>query len=105
MPLIVDGHRLPELPGSSPHEVKAKAGARRAEPSAFERVARGLGAAIDGGERVMARAANGAYEQMDAKTLILLQGGIYRYGEAIDLTAKLVDRIAGAAKTILEAGR
>ncbi len=105
MPLLLDGHRLPELPSSSPPADKARAVAHRTEPSAFERVARGLGSAIDGGERLMARAANGVYEQMDAKTLILLQGGIYRYGEAIDLTAKLVDRVAGATKTILEAGR
>jgi hypothetical protein len=73
--------------------------------SAFERVVRGLGAAIDHGDGLVERAANAQYAGLDAGQLIALQAGIYRYSEAVDLTAKLVDRLTGAAKTLLEGGR
>ena len=75
------------------------------EPTAFERLARGLAAAVDRGDALVDGAENGRYERMDAATLIALQAGIYRYGEAVDLCAKLVDRAASAMRTILEAGR
>lgn len=39
---------------------------------------------------------------LDAAQLIALQAGIYRYSEAVDLLAKLVDRGAQAIKTPLQ---
>lgn len=84
-------------PNPSPHAVTG--------PSPFERVAQGLSAAIDGGDRLVSKAASGGYAHMDAATLIALQAGIYRYSEAVDLCAKLVDRTASATRTVLEAGR
>ena len=66
---------------------------------------RGLGTAIDRGDGFVERAANTHYSGLDAGQLIALQAGIYRYSEAVDLTAKLVDRMTGAAKTVLEGGR
>jgi hypothetical protein len=74
-------------------------------PNSFERVVRGLGAVIDRGDTLMERAAHAQYAALDAGQLIALQAGIYRYSEAVDLTGKLVDRLTGAAKTVLEAGR
>jgi hypothetical protein len=65
----------------------------------------GLGTAIDRGEELVGKAAIGHFEHMDAATLIAVQAGIYRYGEAVDLATKLVDRTTSAARTILEAGR
>jgi hypothetical protein len=41
---------------------------------------------------------------MDPGTLIALQAGIYRYSEAIDLTAKVVDRATSAVRTVLQGG-
>lgn len=79
--------------------------AERGPPSTFERVVRGLGAAIDRGDGFVERAASTHYSGLDAGQLIALQAGIYRYSEAVDLTAKLIDRLTGAAKTVLEGGR
>lgn len=75
------------------------------EPTAFERLARGLAAAVDHGDALVDGTVSGRYERMDAARLIALQAGIYRYGEAVDLCAKLVDRAASATRTVLEAGR
>lgn len=106
MALTVDGHRFPE-PTLELHapDVRAATGRSAEQPSPFERVARGLASAIDHGEHLVGRAAAGGYEQMDAATLIAVQAGIYRYGEAVDLASKLVDRIASATKTVLESAR
>jgi hypothetical protein len=70
----------------------------------FTRVLKGIGKAIDRGERIMAGAASGTYASLDAGALIALQAGIYRYSEAIDLTSKLIDRATNAARTVLQAG-
>lgn len=90
------------VPAPSPHRALP---AERAPPGTFERVVRGLGAAIDRGDGFVERAATTHYSGLDAGQLIALQAGIYRYSEAVDLTAKLVDRLTGAAKTVLEGGR
>jgi hypothetical protein len=72
-------------------------------PSPFRRVLEGLGGNIDEGERIVAAAARG-YSSLDSAELIALQAGIYRYSEAIDLTAKLVDRATSAVRTVLQGG-
>src|SRR5688572_30960377 len=74
------------------------------EPAHFRRLLHGISGAVDRGEAIMDRAATGAYQSMDAATLIALQAGIYRYGEAVDLTSKLVDRVASGVRTIVQAG-
>jgi hypothetical protein len=66
-------------------------------------VLEGLGGSIDEGERIVAAAARG-YAGVDSAELIALQAGIYRYSEAIDLTAKLVDRATSAVRTVLQGG-
>jgi hypothetical protein len=75
----------------------------QAGPSAFELVLRGIGQQVDTGERIVARAARG-YASLDAAELIALQAGIYRYSEAVELAAKLVDRTTNAVRTVLSAG-
>jgi len=72
-------------------------------PSSFELVLRRLGKNVEAGERIVAGAARG-YASLDAAELIALQAGIYRYSEAIELTAKLVDRATSAVRTVLQAG-
>jgi hypothetical protein len=37
----------------------------------------------------------------DPQTLLALQAGVYRYTEAIDLSAKLVDRTTNGVRTVL----
>jgi hypothetical protein len=60
-----------------------------------------LGKSIDRGEVLMNRALSGT-APLDAGQLIALQAGIYRYSEAVDLAAKLVDRAANAVRTTLQ---
>ena len=104
MSLILEGIPLtPPLPEHPPASARAAPHAPD-QPSEFERVLRGVGAAIDRGEALLDAAARAPYQQMDAQTLIALQAGIYRYSEAIDLLSKFVDRVASGARTIVQAG-
>lgn len=79
----------------------------RAAPSgstpqaSFSHALRRAGQAVDGGERLMAEASRGNLGGLDSAQLIALQAGIYRYSEAVDLLAKLVDRAATAVKTVV----
>jgi hypothetical protein len=70
----------------------------------FGALLEGVGRAIDRGEAFVSRAEQAAYAPMDPGTLIALQAGIYRYSEAIDLTAKTVDRVTSAVRTVLQSG-
>jgi hypothetical protein len=70
----------------------------------FRELLESVSHAIDGGEALVGRAEQAAYAPMDPGTLIALQAGIYRYSEAVDLTAKTVDRATSAVRTVLQAG-
>jgi hypothetical protein len=74
--------------------------------SPFAKVLEGLGREVDRGESMVHRAlgAHGdAHEgQMGNVELLALQAGVYRYSEAVDLSAKLVDRAASGVKTVLQ---
>ena len=67
----------------------------------FLRALSGVGRAVDGGEALIASASRGSLGGLDSAQLIALQAGIYRYSEAVDLVAKLVDRAANAVKTVV----
>jgi len=67
----------------------------------FLKALHGIGHAVDGGEALIAGAAHGNLGALDSGQLIALQAGIYRYSEAVDLVAKLVDRAATAVKTVV----
>jgi hypothetical protein len=105
MSVSIDGVRFewPQLP--SPETAAPPApepGDEDAErvPSDFERLLRAVAANIEEGERIVAGARSG-HTSLDAAELIALQAGIYRYSEAIDLSAKLVDRATSAVRTVL----
>jgi hypothetical protein len=88
---------LPESPSpEAPSTQRAKGTA-----GAFSRVLQGLGRSVDGGEALVAQASHGSLGGLDSAQLIALQAGIYRYSEAVDLLAKLVDRTATAVKTVV----
>ncbi len=93
--------RKPSLvaPGGSPP------GAPTAEgPSAFARLLHGLGAEVERGES-LARATEGAARrsvELAPVDLIALEASVYRYSEAVDLAARLVDRSTGAVKAVLQ---
>jgi hypothetical protein len=68
--------------------------------ASFAQALQGLGRSIDRGEALIARAGHGL-GNLDAGQLIALQVGIYQYSEAVDLTAKLVDRASSAVRTVI----
>ena len=73
-------------------------------PSPFARILHGLGREVDRGETLVRRATNGATsgQEIGNMELLALQAGVYRYSEAVDLSAKLVDRAASGVKTVLQ---
>jgi hypothetical protein len=84
----------PEAPARGP------AGSEGRGPS-FAQALKGVGAAVDRGEALIAGASRGNLGGLDSAQLIALQAGIYRYSEAVDLVAKLVDRASSAVKTVI----
>jgi hypothetical protein len=73
-------------------------------PPAFALALRALGRQIDAGEKLVQRALAPGAAQHSASDLIALQAGIYRYSEAVDLAAKLIDRASSAVRTTLQTG-
>jgi hypothetical protein len=71
-------------------------------PSPFARILRGLGQEVDHGEKVVRRAVEGGGKDLGPADLLALQAGVYRYSEAVDLSAKLVDRATSGVKTVLQ---
>ena len=87
------GPEVPEVGAASPQTA-----------SAFAAVLSGLGREIERGEFLVGSAL-GAEKRgvtLGPTELIALQAGVYRYGEAVDLTSRLVDRAASAVKTVLQ---
>lgn len=72
-----------------------------AEPSPFARILAGLGRECDRGEHLVEKAVHGGKEIGNVE-LLALQAGVYRYSEAVDLSAKLVDRATNGVKTVLQ---
>ena len=109
MSLVIDGARIPHsetTPADSGPERHASERAPApldASPSPFAVLLARVGKNIEVGERIVAGAAS-RYATLDAAELIALQAGIYRYSEAVELTAKLVDRGASAVRTVLTGG-
>lgn len=73
----------------------------KAPEATFSKALEGIGGAVDRGEALIARAAHGNLGGLDSGQLIALQAGIYRYSEAVDLVAKVVDRTSNAVKTVI----
>lgn len=82
----------PEMARTEPNE---------SAPSPFAQLLRGLGREIDRGETLVGRATATGRDPTNLE-LLTLQAGVYRYSEAVDLAAKLVDRTASGVKTILQ---
>lgn len=104
MTVLLDGVPSPTLTPLAPPPSEPAERAPPGTPSEFSQLFGSLGRAIDGGEALVGRAEQAAYAPMDAGTLIALQAGIYRYSEAVDLAAKVVDRATGAVRTVLQSG-
>lgn len=97
------GGETPAMSETSARSVRADA-RPPADRSSFAEVLSRLGGEIDRGERLVGRAVSGSPRSLAAGDLIALQAGIYRYTEAVDLSAKIVDRATSAVKTTLGSG-
>lgn len=73
------------------------------EPSPFARMLHGIGHEVKQGEALMKQALSASRSGRDlgAAELLTLQAGVYRYSEAVDLAAKLVDRATNGVKTVI----
>jgi hypothetical protein len=91
----------PEAPGAEVASSLAPAPSTSASGAVFAQALQGIGGAIDRGEALIARATQGSMAGLDSAQLIALQAGIYRYSEAVDLVAKLVERASSAVKTVV----
>jgi hypothetical protein len=76
------------------------------ESTPFAQVLRDLGHAIDSGEAEMQAAVRSMRVGTDLGPagLIALQISVYRYGEAVDLLSRVVDRATSGVKTIVQGG-
>jgi hypothetical protein len=73
-------------------------------PSPFAALVHGLGREVKRGEALV-RGALGAQASggdLGPAELIALQAGVYRYSEAVDLAARLVDHATAGLKTIVQ---
>lgn len=87
-----------ERTGASP----TPAAAEKEGPSPFAAMVRGLGKEVDQGERMVRKAVGSGGQDLGPAELIALQAGVYRYSEAVDLAAKLVDRASSGVKTVIQ---
>lgn len=71
-------------------------------PSPFAKILSGLGREVDRGEALVRKATAGGGSELGNVELLALQAGVYRYSEAVDLSAKLVDRATSGVKTVLQ---
>lgn len=89
--------------GRAPASAQAARPEPAAGPSPFARLLRGLGGEVARGEAVARGAERSeATSSLDPGQLIALQAGMYRYSEAIDLAARLVDHATTGLKTVLQ---
>ncbi len=95
-PLLPPPRPASTLVATPPHDARPQEG-----PSAFARILKGLGNEVERGERLVGAAMHGGRD-LGAQELLALQAGVYRYSEAVDLSAKLVDRAATGVKTIIQ---
>ncbi len=92
------------VPDPGPARGTERAGAvAPSRPSAFAELVRSLGREADRGERTVRNVLSaGGARDLGPSELLALQAGIYRYGETVDLAAKLVDKVGTDIRTVLQ---
>jgi len=70
----------------------------------FSKLVHALGHEAERGEATVRGVLRGAAggQELSSSDLLALQAGIYRYGETIDLAAKLVDKATTDLRTVLQ---
>jgi hypothetical protein len=106
MAFAIDGVRTAgPLPGRNPLSAPKEAAPKAAEPegaSPFGRVMQGLSRALVEGEGTMDKVRRAGQRDLGPGELLALQTEVYRYSEAVDLSAKMVDRVTSGIKTVLQ---
>ena len=92
---------VPVEPEGASARSSTASGSADAPGLSFAQALQSVGDVVDRGEGLISRASRGGLGGLDSAQLIALQAGIYRYSEAVDLVAKLVDRASNAARTVL----
>lgn len=92
------------LPPPPPAQAPQAGSTSTEAPSAFAGLLQSLAREVHRGESLTRSAlgAAGAGHAIGPAELIALQAGIYRYGEAVDLASRLIDRATGALKTVVQ---
>ncbi len=102
MPAIRELSHAPLLPSSGATEPQK---ARDPDgPSPFAGLVRAFAGEADRGEATVRSVLDPARQAvpLGAPALLALQAGIYRYGETMDLAARLVDKASSAVKTVVQ---
>jgi hypothetical protein len=106
MAITVEGLRSPaparELSVSDNAPTERKPSVASPEERPFAKVLHGLSSNLERGERTMERVRGQGGAELGASELLALQAEVYRYSEAVDLSAKLVDRATNGVKTVLQ---
>ncbi|HEY8039571.1 MAG TPA: hypothetical protein VIF15_07245 [Polyangiaceae bacterium] len=93
----------PPTSARAPDDAVRGGGPRPDVVSPFARLVRGLGREVQEGEGLMRGAiASSRGGDLGPAELIALQAGVYRYSEAVDLAARLVDHATSGLKTVLQ---
>jgi hypothetical protein len=73
-------------------------------PTPFAKLVHALGHEAERGEATVRGVLRGAAggKELSSTDLLALQAGVYRYGETIDLAAKLVDKAGTDIRTVLQ---
>jgi hypothetical protein len=94
---------LPEAPAAPPARASRPDPVASPTPSPFAQLVHSLGREAERGEAMVhAVLASGAGGNLGPSQLLALQAGIYRYGETVDLAAKLVDKAGTDVRTVLQ---
>jgi hypothetical protein len=91
------------LPSAEARSPPASATAAPSDaPGPFAALVHGLGQEVHRGETLMRGALDARGGDLGPAELIALQAGVYRYSEAVDLAAKLVDHATTGLKTVIQ---
>jgi hypothetical protein len=75
---------------------------QKPEGASFKEVLHALGNEAKKGEAIVDRAIHSGGREISPGELIALQAGVYRWVEVVDLSSKLVDRVAQSVKTVTQ---
>jgi hypothetical protein len=102
IPPLREAPAAPVIPAPAKLDAPSPANAGDS-PTPFAKLLRGLGHEVQGSETTVHQAiASARLGGLSAADLIVLQAGVYRYSEAVDLASRLVENATSALKTVIQ---